>query len=197
MLDHKSLPGQNILSTEMPEIRWEQGDDHCNCTFQRLGFWTNPYIGRTLRVRICCIWAELYKDYPQFVQEIPAFENYSDGDKYEYEPHEWNGEADMPAHLWHRQLAVLRNEPIEDIRERFENVPPPKGTPRPKVVAQREVMSEHEIIGQQVVRIQALESETSQLVSLIHALVKEEIPLDHVELTDNGFTVKEDDAETP
>src|SRR3546814_2933666 len=118
-------PGQICLAGEMPESRWIHGDDLCGCTFQRIGEWTNPYIARTLRVRMCCIWAELYKQYPQFVQEIPAFYDYNN-DRFETEPWEWNGEDDMPAALWHRQLAVMRREPIEAVRRRFEGIAPPK-----------------------------------------------------------------------
>src|SRR3990167_2977648 len=64
-----------------PTVHWLLGDDLCDCTFQRVGEWANPYLGKTLRVRMCCIWAELYKQYPQFVQEIPAF--------YDANRHQW------------------------------------------------------------------------------------------------------------
>lgn len=121
-------PGQDILGGEIPEITWQHGDDACNCTFQRIGEWTNPYIARTLRVRFCCIWAELYKQFPQFVQEIPAHWNENEG-RFDAKPQEWNAEdADMPKHLWHRQMAVLLGLPLNDVRRVLEGQEPPKAT---------------------------------------------------------------------
>lgn len=158
------LPGQNILAGEMPEIQWVQGDDLCDCTFQRIGEWTNPYIGRTLRVRMCCIWAELYKEYPQFVQEIPAFYNYNE-DRFETEPWMWNGEDDMPVDIWHRQLAVLRHEPLEVIREKFEGLKPPKGSK-----SQQDDM-------------------IVQLMGVVRQLKEGKVTLDQIEMTEDGFSV--------
>ena len=162
----RMLPGQNILAGEMPEIRWVHGDDLCECTFQRIGDWTNPYIARTLRVRMCCIWAELYKDFPQFVQEIPAYYD-QNADRYETEPMEWNGEDDMPEALWHRQLAVMRRQPIEDIRRTFDGIEPPKGVPRPKVEQEIEPMSIYELAGRQAERIAQLEAQVQQMAGIL------------------------------
>jgi hypothetical protein len=119
-------PGQDILGGTIPEILWGEGDDLCDCTFQRIGDWTNPYIGRTIRVRVCCIWAALYKQYPQFVQEIPAWFN---GNKHEFvtEPMPWNGESDMPRAIFHRQAAVLMGLPLDMVRIKLEGQEPPKG----------------------------------------------------------------------
>ena len=127
------LPGQDILallaSSTIPEMQWENGgDDLCDCTFQRIGFWTNPYIARTLKVRMCCIWADIYKRYPQFVQEIPAFTDYRVSDHtYDPRPWEWNSvDSDMPRWLWHRQLAVEEGLPLATIRKMYEGQEPPK-----------------------------------------------------------------------
>ena len=71
--------GTLLLLEHIPEIRWEHGDDLCDCTFQRIGYWTNPYLGRTLEFRICCSWSKLIELHPElqeFVREIPAFDNY-------------------------------------------------------------------------------------------------------------------------
>jgi len=132
MLATDIRPGQDILglvSSAVPEVRWTHGDDLCDCTFQRIGEWTNPYLARTLRVRFCCIWAELYKDHPAFVQEIPAY--YSENtDRFETEPIEWNAEdAEMPRHLWYRQLAILHGRPLGEIRAMFETKEPPGRVP--------------------------------------------------------------------
>lgn len=131
--DGATKPGQDILGLlaleRIPEIRWTHGDDLCNCTFQRIGEWTNPYIARTLRVRICCIWAELYKQYPQYVQEIQGYYDENE-DRFITEPQVWNSEdSDMPRHLWHRQLAVLLGVPLAEVRRRFGHKPTPQRVP--------------------------------------------------------------------
>lgn len=95
---------------------WEHGDDLCDCTFQRIGNWYNPYLGEMLEVRLCCIWAEIYKQYPQFVRIFST------------DPAEWNGESDMPKALWYRQQAKVRGVPLAEVREL--GLPSPKGQPR-------------------------------------------------------------------
>lgn len=129
-------PGQDILGLavmeSLPEIKWEQGDDLCDCTFQRIGSWTNPYIARTLRVRFCCLWAELYKIYPQYVQEVLGYYNGNTG-QYETAPAKWDSEDDdMPRAIWYRQLAVERGLPLEAIRQLYENETPPKSIKKVK-----------------------------------------------------------------
>jgi len=103
----------------IPDVVWIIGDDECDCTFQRIGDWTNSYLGQTLRVRLCCIWAEIYKQYPQFVQEIPA---HFDRNRWTYvtEPAEWDSdEMDMPVSLWHRQLAKQQGKSLAEIRAEY------------------------------------------------------------------------------
>ncbi len=126
MLEAPPLPGQDIHAGVMPEIVWGHGDDLCDCTFQQVGDWTNPYIGRTLRVRLCCIWARLFSEYPQFVQEIPAYYD-QNTDRWETDPMDWNVEdSDMPVHIWHRQIAVLTGLSLPEVRKHFEGEQPPK-----------------------------------------------------------------------
>jgi hypothetical protein len=118
-----------LMAGTIPEIQWVHGDDLCNCTFQRIGEWTNPYLARTLRVRMCCIWADLYRQYPEFVQEIPAYYD-ENRDLFETESMEWNVEdADMPVHLWHRQIATLTGLSLPEVRDKFAGVPPPDAVP--------------------------------------------------------------------
>lgn len=115
--DAKTLANIKLLEIMpgIPDVYWISGDDLCNCTFQRIGDWTNPYLGQTLRVRMCCIWAEIYKQYPQFVQEIPAF--YDQNRHVWDEAHAWDSEEmDMPIALWHRQLARRTGKSIDEIR---------------------------------------------------------------------------------
>lgn len=110
----------------LPEIRWMHDDDLCDCTFQRIGEWTNPYLARTLRIRFCCVWAEILKDYPQFVEEIPAFYNYNE-DKFEQAPWEWDSTTgDMPRALWYRQIQTITGRPLEEIRNKFRDKEPPR-----------------------------------------------------------------------
>ena len=115
-----------FLMDTLPEIKWQHNDDLCDCTFQRIGEWTNPYIARTMRVRFCCVWAEILKDYPQFVEEIPAFYNYNT-EEFQDEPFEWDSEdADMPRALWYRQIQTITGKPLEEVRERFHDKEPPR-----------------------------------------------------------------------
>lgn len=113
----------------LPETVWLHGDDACDCTFQRIGLWKNPYIGETLEVRMCCIWGELYKLFPQHVRSTPA---YLDGeDEWRAGQAEWNGETEMPRALWYRQLARHTGKPLADVRSEYGALTPPQGTPRP------------------------------------------------------------------
>ena len=127
---HTPLPGQDILAlldtAGIPEENWTHWDDLCDCTFQRIGMWTNPYVGRTLKVRLCCIWAKLYAMFPEYVQEVPAFMDYNKGDAYSAAPVAWDGDTDMPVYLWHRQLAVQMRLPLETVRKLFAGRSPPK-----------------------------------------------------------------------
>jgi hypothetical protein len=111
----------------LPEKQWRVHDDLCDCVYQRIGMWTNPYLAETLEVRQCCIWAELYKMFPHLVRTIPAFWDYN-ADEWVTEPAEWNGEDDMPQSMWHRQLARKLNISVPEAREL--NAKAPKGKPR-------------------------------------------------------------------
>jgi hypothetical protein len=111
----------------LPEIQWLHGDDLCDCTFQRIGEWANPYIARTLRIRFCCVWAELLKDYPDYVQEIPGFWNDNTG-RFETEPSAWDADHEMPRALWHRQVQTVTGLPLEEVRMKFRDLPAPGGS---------------------------------------------------------------------
>ena len=115
----------------LPENVWQHGDDACDCTFQRIGMWTNPYLAETLEVRMCCIWEELYKLFPQHVRRVPAY--LTNNDDWETEPREWDGETEMPRALWYRQQARRDGTAVADARSRYAHLTPPQGTPRPVV----------------------------------------------------------------
>ena len=179
---------QTLHPTAMPEFIWTHGDDLCDCTFQRIGEWTNPYIARTRRVRVCCLEDRMLEGNEDLVQDIPGFFNDNTG-LFEMEPWVWNGEDDMPESLFMRQTAIIQGLSLDATRVKFEGVEPPKGIPRPKVVKKRETMSEYEVIGQQVMKIQELEKQKNTLVSVIHSIKNGTLDLERIELTDNGFTV--------
>ena len=182
----------NLHPREMPEITWTHGDDLCNCTFQRIGDWANPYIARTRRVRVCCLESRMLEGNEDLVQDIPGYYNENTGD-FETEPWVWDGEDDMPEHLFMRQTAIIQGLSLDETRVKFEGVEPPKGIPRPKVVKKRETMSEYEVIGQQVMKIQELEKRNNILISMIHSLKKGELDIARIELKDNGFTVTDEE----
>lgn len=94
---------------------WDVNDDLCDCTYQRAGYWNNPYIGETYEVRLCCLFAEFEKQWPQFFKRT------------QIEPAEWNGEADMPASIYHRQLSKAFGVSVSEARLMANE--PPKGKP--------------------------------------------------------------------
>ncbi len=112
---------------QLPDIQWKQNDENCDCIYQRVGMYTNPYLAETLEIRMCCIWQEIYQLFPQFVRMVPAFWNYNT-DEWVTEPMEWNGEDDMPVAIWHRQLARQRGITVAEARAL--NLPAPKGKVR-------------------------------------------------------------------
>lgn len=97
---------------------WDVNDDLCDCTYQRIGYWNNPYIGETLEVRFCCVWAELERQYPQFFRRT------------QIEPAAWNGEANMPRSVWHRQIAKANGVSVSEARELAAGQDSPRGIPR-------------------------------------------------------------------
>ena len=121
----------------LPESFYDINDDACDCTFVRIGMWTNPYLGETLEVRMCCIWAELYKFFPQFVRVTAAFKDYNN-DVWQPEVMEWNGETDMPANLWYRQLARKHGGTVAEMRTRYAGMEPPRGVPLARPEPQEE-----------------------------------------------------------
>jgi|TARA_R110001583_G_scaffold2396_5_gene17473 hypothetical protein len=125
------------------------------------------------------------------VQDIPGYYNENTED-FETEPWVWDGEDDMPEHLFMRQTAIIQGLSLDETRVKFEGVEPPKGIARPKVVEKRKSMSEYEVIGQQVMRIQELEKRNDILISMIHSIKKGDLDIEQIELTDNGFTVTDE-----
>ena len=113
----------------IPETFWNHEDDACDCTFQRIGMWKNPYLGETLEVRMCCIWAELYKLFPQHVRVTPAY--LVDDKEWDTRVWDWDGEADMPEAIWYRHYARKHGVTVAEARKVAGR--PPKGIPRPVV----------------------------------------------------------------
>lgn len=120
-----------LAISELPEVEWLHGDDLCDCTFQRIGMWKNPYLAETMEIRLCCVWAKLGEMFPEYVRSIPAYRD-ENTQTWVTEPWEWNGEDEMPKALWHRQLA--RKLDISVAEARALNLPPPQGTGPRQVV---------------------------------------------------------------
>ena len=117
----------------LPDITWLNGDEKCDCTYQRIGFWTNPYIAQTLEVRLCCLFAEFQKAYPDLFRETDAFWDYNRG-KWVTEPQDWDSEdMPMPVYLWHRQLARKTGKSLQEIRAEYQG----KESQRPQKIAGR------------------------------------------------------------
>ena len=115
----------------IPEAFWNHEDDACDCTFQRIGMWKNPYLGETLEVRMCCIWAELYQMFPQHVRVTPAY--LVNDEEWDTRVRDWDGDSDMPRSIWYRQLARQHGITVAEARTRYAHLSPPQGTPRPVV----------------------------------------------------------------
>ncbi len=186
------MRGQDILalvSSGIPEEQWTNQDNLCNCTFQRTGDWANPYLGRTQRVRICCLFAELYDQYPQFIQEIPAYQDENSGE-WESKPKEWDGESDMPEAIWHRQLAVKTGMPLEDVRELYEGQSPPKGIPRERVMSQQQIdLNPWELYAKKSLENEHLEEGLNSAIDVIRALKAGDLNIERIEIVDGGFSV--------
>ena len=122
-----------LLTGQIPEMRWEHDDDLCDCIFQRIWYWTNPYIARTMEVRLCCIWKIIVEKDPEIaalVREIPAYDDYN-RKIWVSEPAAWDSEDhDMPDAIWHRQLATEQEITVAEARERYGHLQPPKKVKR-------------------------------------------------------------------
>lgn len=94
---------------------WSVQDDLCDCVYQRIGYWFNPYIGETLETRLCCVWAKFEAQWPELFHRSKQ------------EPAVWNGETTMPKSIWHRQLSAHLGVSVSEARS-F-NMEPPKGQP--------------------------------------------------------------------
>lgn len=81
---------------------------------------------------MCCIWAELYKMFPQFVRVTPAFLD-GNAKRWVTEAMDWNGEVEMPKAIWYRQLARKEGRSVSDVRAEYEEKDDlrPRGRPKP------------------------------------------------------------------
>ena len=115
----------------LPDVEWQSEDDLCDCTFQRIGMWKNPYLAETLEVRLCCIWAKFAEVFPDMVRTIPGYFN-ENTQEWITQPWEWNGEAEMPKAIWYRHLARKLNRPLAEIRAEYAGKDElrPKGRPQ-------------------------------------------------------------------
>ena len=179
-----------FADSHIPESHWEHGDDLCDCEFQRIGLWMNPYLGVTEKVRVCCLYKELEDSFPHLFQHI---DGYWDDNEKEWitGQMEWDGEDDMPRALWNRQLSIREGLPIEVIRERTIFQSPPKGTPRPKRMTQPMPLSDiYAEYGKLRLEQDKLIEAFQKALDAI-ALVKDGVidPAD-IEVFESGFTIR-------
>jgi len=102
----------------LPDVEWQTGDDLCDCTYQRIGMWKNPYLAETLEIRLCCVWAKLAEQYPDAVRTIPGYFN-ENTKEWMTQPWAWDGEAEMPKAIWYRHLARKLDRPLAEIRAEY------------------------------------------------------------------------------
>lgn len=107
-----------VESQELERQSWNVNDDLCDCVYQRTCSWYNPYIGETYEVRICCLYAEFEKAWPQFFRRFKS------------EPAAWNGESDMPKSIFVRQLANIEDCSVAEARDIASQYKVPTGKPR-------------------------------------------------------------------
>lgn len=186
----------------IPEFNWEHGDDLCDCEFQRIGLWMNPYLGVTDKIRFCCLYKELEDSFPHLFQHIKG---YWDDDENEWimAQMEWNGEEDMPRALWNRQLSIREGLPIEVIRERTIFQSPPKGTPdrlgeklqrlgnnteaeRIVSIATQQLVNNY---AQAISQIEQMEAGMHKAIEDLKKLKSGEISMDSLVVTDNGYEI--------
>jgi hypothetical protein len=117
------------LVAGFPDLEWKHGDDLCDCVYQRIGMWKNVYLAQTHEIRLCCLFNDLAKLFPEHFR---TFNGYLDDNSGEYitEPQPWNGEDDMPKALWHRQLARLLDTDLPAARLLGAEYGAPKGQGR-------------------------------------------------------------------
>lgn len=114
----------------LPEVTWRDHDDLCDCEFQRVCQWTNPYIGSTHEERLCCIWKQLHEMFPDCSRDIPAWFDIN-RQEWNTKPMTWNGETEMPKAVWYRHLARKHGRPLAEIRAEYADKDElrPKGYP--------------------------------------------------------------------
>ena len=124
-----------LALASLPDEVWTNQDDKCDCVYQRIYQARNIYLAETHEIRLCCIWAELGKMWPQFVRTTPG---YWEPNKQAWltEPQEWNGESEMPKAIWYRHLARKFGRSLEDIRAEYSEKDElrPKGAPIPEPI---------------------------------------------------------------
>lgn len=184
--------------TLLPEQIWEIHDDECDCTFQRIGFWTNPYMGETMRVRLCCVWAEMEKTWPEFFQHTHAAWDYNK-DEWSVATQTWDGETQMERAVWYRQLANEQGLPLDVIREKYRLEEPPAGRQQPKEEpqVQAQIGDIFSAYGQLYMEKQQVLTGLEQTLAVLRGVKDGSLSLNDIEFHDNGFTLKGDDHDEP
>lgn len=115
-----------FLPGNLEGVDWQMHDDLCDCVFQRIGEWRNPYIGKTMRVRLCCMWEKLNELFPGLVQMLPGYFDENRGEFVEGVI-EWDSpEDDMPRAIWYRQIATVTGKTLAEVRAEYSDREPPR-----------------------------------------------------------------------
>jgi len=116
---------QELLQQPVATTWWQHGDDLCDCTFHNIQDWTNPYLGQTLRIRMCCLLRDLATMFPQYFEAVDAYFDHN-RQQHIFSVQPWDSEEhDMPRYLWYRQVAIQTGEPLAVVRARLKDQTPP------------------------------------------------------------------------
>lgn len=107
-----------LALASLPDGVWTNQDDKCDCVYQRIYQTRNIYLAETHEIRLCCIWAELGKQWPQFVRTTPGYWE-PNNKEWITQPQEWDGETEMPKSIWYRHLARKLGRSVADIRAEY------------------------------------------------------------------------------
>ena len=116
-----------LANPALGKMRAGYQDDLCDCAFVNVWEWKNPYTATTLRFRFCCWLTEQRVRYGNLFEELPGYHDAA-SEQLVTDCRVWDGEEDMPRHLFYRQMARKTGRPLAEVRREYRDQPTPKGT---------------------------------------------------------------------